>query len=212
MKANLKRMASPSLFGADIQDLAFQAEMQTDNRLHFKVENASFFSSLLNTSPCRCTSIFWQPQSQINFKHCFWSKECLTQILYKKDQHRTQRYGSLHLRHMNSCFSFFQIYDAKRQRFEVPQEHISSLKSDPSGTLSHTLEITHKPFGLTVRRKENKKALWVVTTCVCVLYICLCQIGERLFYNAHNNRLFYVERKGNTRQNILCIVCAFNKD
>ncbi|XP_028274772.1 maltase-glucoamylase, intestinal [Parambassis ranga] len=91
MKANLKRMSSPSLFGADIQELAFQAEMQTDNRLHFK------------------------------------------------------------------------IYDAQRQRFEVPQEHISSLKSDPSGTLSHTLEITHKPFGLTVRRKENKKALFDTT-------------------------------------------------
>lgn len=38
MKARLKRMASPSLFGADIIELSFHAEMQTNNRLRFKVQ------------------------------------------------------------------------------------------------------------------------------------------------------------------------------
>lgn len=52
-----------------------------------------------------------------------------------------------------------QIYDAQRQRFEVPHEHISSLNSDPSSPIGNTLEMTNKPFGLTVRRKENKKVL-----------------------------------------------------
>uniref|UniRef100_A0A4W6E6Q7 alpha-glucosidase n=1 Tax=Lates calcarifer TaxID=8187 RepID=A0A4W6E6Q7_LATCA len=91
MKAQLKRMASPSLFGADIQDLSFHAEMQTNNRLRFK------------------------------------------------------------------------IYDAHRQRFEVPHEHISSLNSDPSSPISNTLEITQKPFGLTVHRGGNKKVLFDTT-------------------------------------------------
>uniref|UniRef100_A0A665W335 P-type domain-containing protein n=1 Tax=Echeneis naucrates TaxID=173247 RepID=A0A665W335_ECHNA len=91
MKAQLKRMASPSLFGADIQELSLHAEMQSNNRLRFK------------------------------------------------------------------------IYDAHRQRFEVPHEHISTLKSDPSSPISDTLEITQKPFGLTVRRKENKKVLFDTT-------------------------------------------------
>ncbi|XP_068440776.1 sucrase-isomaltase, intestinal isoform X2 [Clinocottus analis] len=91
MNARLKRMASPSLFGADIQELSFHAEMQSNNRLRFK------------------------------------------------------------------------IYDAHRQRFEVPHEHISSHTSDPSSPISNTLEMTHKPFGLTVRRKENKKALFDTT-------------------------------------------------
>ncbi|XP_049925950.1 sucrase-isomaltase, intestinal [Epinephelus moara] len=90
-KAQLKRMASPSLFGADIQELSFHAEMQSNNRLHFK------------------------------------------------------------------------IYDAHRRRFEVPHEHISSLNSNPSSPISNTLEMTHKPFGLTVRRKENKKVLFDTT-------------------------------------------------
>ncbi|XP_044058887.1 maltase-glucoamylase, intestinal [Siniperca chuatsi] len=91
MKAQLKRMASPSLFGADIQELSFHAEMESNNRLRFK------------------------------------------------------------------------IYDAHRQRFEVPHEHISSLNSDPSSPISNTLEMTNNPFGLTVRRKENKKVLFDTT-------------------------------------------------
>uniref|UniRef100_A0A3Q3QGR5 P-type domain-containing protein n=1 Tax=Monopterus albus TaxID=43700 RepID=A0A3Q3QGR5_MONAL len=75
--AQLKRMASPSLFGADIQELSFHAEMQSNNRLHFK------------------------------------------------------------------------IYDAQRQRFEVPHEHIKNLSSNPSSPISNTLEITQKPFVVT---------------------------------------------------------------
>ncbi|AWO99215.1 putative maltase-glucoamylase intestinal-like [Scophthalmus maximus] len=91
MKAQLKRMASPSLFGDDIQELAFHAEMQSNNRLRFKIN------------------------------------------------------------------------DAHRQRFEVPHEHVGSLKSDPSSPIGNTLEISQKPFGLTVRRKENKKVLFDTT-------------------------------------------------
>ncbi|XP_044210999.1 maltase-glucoamylase, intestinal [Thunnus albacares] len=91
IKAHLKRMASPSLFGSDVQELSFHAEMQSNNRLRFK------------------------------------------------------------------------IFDAHRQRFEVPHEHVRSLNSHPSSPISNTLEITHKPFGLTVRRKENKKILFDTT-------------------------------------------------
>ncbi|KAK2912661.1 sucrase-isomaltase, intestinal-like [Channa argus] len=91
MKAQLKRMPSPSLFGADIQDLSFHAEMQSNNRLRFK------------------------------------------------------------------------IFDPHSQRFEVPHEHVSSLSSDPSSPISDTLEITQKPFGLIVRRKENKKVVFDTT-------------------------------------------------
>uniref|UniRef100_A0A4W6E7F6 alpha-glucosidase n=1 Tax=Lates calcarifer TaxID=8187 RepID=A0A4W6E7F6_LATCA len=60
-------------------------------------------------------------------------------------------------------FPFSQIYDAHRQRFEVPHEHISSLNSDPSSPISNTLEITQKPFGLTVHRGGNKKVLFDTT-------------------------------------------------
>uniref|UniRef100_A0A3Q2ZNL4 Maltase-glucoamylase, intestinal-like n=1 Tax=Kryptolebias marmoratus TaxID=37003 RepID=A0A3Q2ZNL4_KRYMA len=37
MNAQLKRLASPSLFGADIEQLTFHAEMQTNSRLRFKI-------------------------------------------------------------------------------------------------------------------------------------------------------------------------------
>ena len=37
LNAKLKRMPSPSVFGSDIEELTFHAEMQTDNRFRFKV-------------------------------------------------------------------------------------------------------------------------------------------------------------------------------
>lgn len=52
-----------------------------------------------------------------------------------------------------------QIYDVQKQRFEVPHEHISSVKSNPTSPISDTLEMTTKPFGLIVRRKETKKVV-----------------------------------------------------
>ncbi|XP_074535530.1 sucrase-isomaltase, intestinal [Halichoeres trimaculatus] len=91
IEAHLKRMESPSLFGADVHELTFHAEMQTDRRLRFKIS------------------------------------------------------------------------DAKSKRFEVPHEHIASLTSNPSSPISSTLQLTEKPFGLTVRRKENQKVLFDTT-------------------------------------------------
>ncbi|KAM9358900.1 sucrase-isomaltase, intestinal [Symphorus nematophorus] len=108
MKATLKRMASPSLFGADIHELSFHAEMQTNNRLRFKIS------------------------------------------------------------------------DAHKQRFEVPHEHISSLNSDPSSPIGNTLEVTNKPFGLTVRRKENKKVLFDTTMAPLVFADQYLQLSARL--------------------------------
>lgn len=58
-----------------------------------------------------------------------------------------------------------QIYDVQKERFEVPHEHVSSLKSNPTSPISDTLEMTTKPFGLIVRRKETKKVVWVIPTC-----------------------------------------------
>ncbi|KAF6720919.1 Maltase-glucoamylase, intestinal [Oryzias melastigma] len=89
--AELSRMPSPSLFGADIEQLSFHAEMQTSNRLRFK------------------------------------------------------------------------IFDAQQKRFEVPHEHINSVTSNPSIPITDALEITNEPFGLIVRRKENKKVLFDTT-------------------------------------------------
>ncbi|KAM6932993.1 sucrase-isomaltase, intestinal [Xenentodon cancila] len=91
MTAQLNRMASPSLFGADIEKLSFHAEMQTNNRLRFK------------------------------------------------------------------------IFDPQKKRFEVPHEHVATVTNNPSSPISQTLEITNKPFGLIVRRRENKKVLFDTT-------------------------------------------------
>ncbi|KAM9318648.1 LOW QUALITY PROTEIN: sucrase-isomaltase, intestinal [Pholidichthys leucotaenia] len=89
--AHLKRMPMPSLFGGDVEEVRLHAEMQTNNRLRFK------------------------------------------------------------------------IYDPNNQRFEVPHEHVSTVKSNPSSPISNTLTITQKPFGLTVRRRENDKVVFDTT-------------------------------------------------
>ncbi|XP_039865377.1 sucrase-isomaltase, intestinal-like [Simochromis diagramma] len=88
IKAKLTRMESPSLFGQHIKELAIDAEMQTKNRLRFK------------------------------------------------------------------------IYDPNNKRFEVPHEHILSLNPTPSSPINNTLQITQKPFGLTVRREENQNVVF----------------------------------------------------
>uniref|UniRef100_A0A8C1BIY9 alpha-glucosidase n=1 Tax=Cyprinus carpio carpio TaxID=630221 RepID=A0A8C1BIY9_CYPCA len=41
IEAKLTRMDAPSLFGADIKELTFSAEMQTENRLRFKITDAN---------------------------------------------------------------------------------------------------------------------------------------------------------------------------
>uniref|UniRef100_A0A672PAN2 alpha-glucosidase n=1 Tax=Sinocyclocheilus grahami TaxID=75366 RepID=A0A672PAN2_SINGR len=41
IEARLTRMDAPSLFGADIKELIFYAEMQTENRLRFKITDAN---------------------------------------------------------------------------------------------------------------------------------------------------------------------------
>ena len=52
-----------------------------------------------------------------------------------------------------------QIFDSKKQRYEVPHEHMNIPNNKPSSPIRETLEITHQPFGLRVRRKESKKVL-----------------------------------------------------
>ncbi|XP_015233743.1 PREDICTED: sucrase-isomaltase, intestinal [Cyprinodon variegatus] len=87
--AEMTRMKSPSMFGGDIQQLTLHAEMQTSNRLHFK------------------------------------------------------------------------IFDSNNKRFEVPHEHIATVKSNPTTPISETLKITNEPFGLTVSR--NNRVLFDTT-------------------------------------------------
>uniref|UniRef100_A0A8C5CTQ6 alpha-glucosidase n=1 Tax=Gadus morhua TaxID=8049 RepID=A0A8C5CTQ6_GADMO len=108
MKVDLRRMDSPSLFGADINKLTLHAEMQTANRLRFK------------------------------------------------------------------------IFDSKKQRYEVPHEHMNIPNNKPSSPIRETLEITHQPFGLRVRRKESKKVLFDTTMAPLVFADQYLQLSARL--------------------------------
>lgn len=129
----MKRIASPTLFGGDIQLLTLHAEMQTQNRLHFKVIADRFSSSCL---PLKC--------------HKNWG---INRNVWSWPGDRTMS---------DLLFLFPQIYDPNSKRFEVPHEHIPTVNKNPTSPISNTLEIKKDPFGLTVRRKENNKVLWVL--------------------------------------------------
>uniref|UniRef100_A0A8C2ZM25 alpha-glucosidase n=1 Tax=Cyclopterus lumpus TaxID=8103 RepID=A0A8C2ZM25_CYCLU len=101
----------------------------------------------------------WSPLDERNVPWCFFS----TNHGYTVDSvEQPNPYGKSPFPLSLSCSST-HISDAHRQRFEVPHEHISSLTSDPSSPISNTLEMTRKPFGLTVRRKENNRVLFDTT-------------------------------------------------
>lgn len=91
IEAKLQRMDAPSLFGADIKELTFHVEKQTENRLRFK------------------------------------------------------------------------ITDAKKERFEVPHEHVKPPSSPPTNPLQYDVELIQKPFGLKVVRSSSKKVLFDTT-------------------------------------------------
>lgn len=100
MKANLKRMASPSLFKAHIEELSLHAEMQSNNRLRFKVQltqnpplsfsvSVKHLSLLAHKFTLRCTLTHLDcDKGRINsplkliFKSSF-IKACLTQQFYR---------------------------------------------------------------------------------------------------------------------------------
>ncbi|XP_073709957.1 sucrase-isomaltase, intestinal isoform X1 [Misgurnus anguillicaudatus] len=91
IEGKLQRMDAPSLFGADIKELTFHVEKQTENRLRFK------------------------------------------------------------------------ITDAKKDRFEVPHEHVKPPSSPPTEPLQYEVELIQKPFGLKVLRSSSKKVLFDTT-------------------------------------------------
>lgn len=165
--AELSRMPSPSLFGADIQQLSFHAEMQTSNRLRFKVTKVrqqlilplSHQHSSLFTFQ---TLIIYKKRGEI-FYNIFKSL-CVNIKLDNIGRKQMCVVQTWKTQQMHECLIiFFQIFDAQQKRFEVPHEHINTVTSNPSTPISDALEITNEPFGLIVRRKENKKVLWVIT-------------------------------------------------
>ncbi|XP_023648457.2 sucrase-isomaltase, intestinal isoform X1 [Paramormyrops kingsleyae] len=57
----------------------------------------------------------------------------------------------------------FQITDSKKQRFEVPHEHVKPPPSPPGGALKYEVELLRKPFGLKLRRADTKRILFDTT-------------------------------------------------
>uniref|UniRef100_G3VEQ8 Maltase n=1 Tax=Sarcophilus harrisii TaxID=9305 RepID=G3VEQ8_SARHA len=54
----------------------------------------------------------------------------------------------------------FKITDPKRNRFEVPHEHVQSSNQDSFSNFNYKVEVTENPFSIKIRRTENNKVLF----------------------------------------------------
>ncbi|XP_074125656.1 putative maltase-glucoamylase 2 [Sminthopsis crassicaudata] len=58
-----------------------------------------------------------------------------------------------------NCFHF-KITDPKRNRFEVPHEHVQSSNQDSFSNFNYKVEVTENPFSIKIKRKENNKVFF----------------------------------------------------
>lgn len=56
-------------------------------------------------------------------------------------------------------FENVQITDPKRQRFEVPHEHVQPFTGSAASGLNYKVELKQNPFGIVVTRVSNGKVL-----------------------------------------------------
>ncbi|XP_036974620.1 maltase-glucoamylase, intestinal [Acanthopagrus latus] len=130
---------------------------------------------------CEQRGCCWSPLDERNVPWCFFpvnhgytaesvnkpSASVMTATLKRMDA--PSLFGadvkelSLHAEMQTNKRLRFKISDANKKRFEVPHEHIAGLNIDPTGNIGDVLEITNKPFGLSVIRKETKKVLFDTT-------------------------------------------------
>ncbi|XP_072551280.1 sucrase-isomaltase, intestinal [Salminus brasiliensis] len=68
LQAKLKRLDSPSLFGADIVELSFTAEMQTENRLRFKITDTDTDSDRFEVPHEHVQSLTSSPNGPLNYE------------------------------------------------------------------------------------------------------------------------------------------------
>ncbi|XP_010139021.1 PREDICTED: maltase-glucoamylase, intestinal-like, partial [Buceros rhinoceros silvestris] len=57
----------------------------------------------------------------------------------------------------------FKITDPKRQRFEVPHEHVGPFSGPAASNLKYEVEVQRNPFGIKVTRVSNRKVLFDTT-------------------------------------------------
>uniref|UniRef100_A0AAX7U1H6 alpha-glucosidase n=1 Tax=Astatotilapia calliptera TaxID=8154 RepID=A0AAX7U1H6_ASTCA len=87
---------------------------------------------------CQERGCCWSPRDESNVPWCFFP----TNYGYTVESQETPNsYGKT----LNPLF---------------PHEHILSLNPTPSSPINNTLQITQKPFGLTVRREENQNVVF----------------------------------------------------
>uniref|UniRef100_A0A8C5BYG5 alpha-glucosidase n=1 Tax=Gadus morhua TaxID=8049 RepID=A0A8C5BYG5_GADMO len=118
---------------------------------------------------CAARGCCWSPVDQANVPWCYFSTSHGYTVMSVENPNP---YGNPPNRP--------SIFDSKKQRYEVPHEHMNIPNNKPSSPIRETLEITHQPFGLRVRRKESKKVLFDTTMAPLVFADQYLQLSARL--------------------------------
>ncbi|XP_075583620.1 maltase-glucoamylase-like [Pelecanus crispus] len=132
-------------------------------------------------SLCILRGCCWSPQSDTNVPWCFFSSN----HGYKVDGglRTTQEGFQATLTRLSSPSLFgndiktvlltaeyqtqnrfrFKITDPKRQRFEVPHEHVGPFSGPAASNLKYEVDVQQNPFGIMVTRASNGKVLFNTT-------------------------------------------------
>uniref|UniRef100_A0A8C5FMJ2 alpha-glucosidase n=1 Tax=Gadus morhua TaxID=8049 RepID=A0A8C5FMJ2_GADMO len=138
---------------------------------------------------CAARGCCWSPVDQANVPWCYFSTSHGYTVMsvenpnpYGNPPNRPSVCPSLtlHAEMQTANRLRFKIFDSKKQRYEVPHEHMNIPNNKPSSPIRETLEITHQPFGLRVRRKESKKVLFDTTMAPLVFADQYLQLSARL--------------------------------
>ncbi|XP_028650310.2 sucrase-isomaltase, intestinal [Erpetoichthys calabaricus] len=119
----------------------------------------------------------WYPLSTTTIPWCFFSKNRGYEVL---QQDKTSKGYEAKLKRLPAPTLFgnetenaqliieiqsqnrlhFKIIDSEKNRFEVPHEHIQQFNGPAASRPNFEVELTNKPFALTVRRTTTKKVLF----------------------------------------------------
>ncbi|XP_056421060.1 sucrase-isomaltase, intestinal isoform X1 [Hyla sarda] len=129
---------------------------------------------------CKQRGCCWNPFNETNAPWCYFSQnygynvlsQTITPKGFKADLKRENFptwFGDdiedLELNaEMQSQNRFrFKITDAKKQRFEVPHEHVKDFTGTAAENPNYNVELVHQPLGIKVSRKSTGKVLFDTT-------------------------------------------------
>ncbi|XP_042638461.1 uncharacterized protein LOC103207213 [Orycteropus afer afer] len=146
------------------------------------VNEAERINCIPDQSPTKATcdqrGCCWNPQGAISIPQCYYSKSHGYQA--EGDLVDTRAGFTAQLRRLPSPSLFgsevdniiltaeyqtskrfhFKLTDQKKDRYEVPHEHVQPFQGNASSSLSYQVDVSKQPFSIKVSRQSNNRVLF----------------------------------------------------